>query len=289
MSSVTQAAATLDDLMRVDGKAELIAGRIVHLMPTGHRPSRVAASIFRSLDNHAAANGVGVAYSGNIGFAVSELSSGRQSFSPDASYYVGPLPTNEMDFVPGPPTLAVEVRSKDDYGHAAERAMAAKRADYFEAGTAVVWDVDPLANLIRSYREDSPDQPTVFGPGQIADAEPAVPGWTVRQRPDLRLNERPPMSSPFPGMNPYLEQDDAWHDFHEKIIPLIAERLVVQVRPEYIVKIDEHIYVHELPIEPRRLLGRSDVAVSRSDEIFFGTTCGHRRAGGAGRSEITRT
>jgi Protein of unknown function (DUF4058) len=50
------------------------------------------------------------------------------------------------------------------------------------------------------------------------------------------------MSSPFPGMNPFLEQDDAWHDFHEKIIPVIAERLVVQVRPEYIVNIDEHIY-----------------------------------------------
>jgi hypothetical protein len=75
------------------------------------------------------------------------------------------------------------------------------------------------------------------------------------------------MPSPFPGMNPFLEQDDAWHDFHEKIIPLIAERLVVQVRPDYIVKIDERIYVHELPSEPRRYLGRADVSVSRSEEV----------------------
>jgi hypothetical protein len=75
------------------------------------------------------------------------------------------------------------------------------------------------------------------------------------------------MPSPFPGMNPFLEQDDAWHDFHEKIIPMIAERLVVQVRPHYIVKIDEHIYVHELPPEPRRYLGRADVSVSRSEDI----------------------
>jgi hypothetical protein len=57
------------------------------------------------------------------------------------------------------------------------------------------------------------------------------------------------MPSPFPGMNPFLEQDDAWHDFHEKIIPAIAERLVAEVRPAYIVKIDEHFY--ELPPEPR--------------------------------------
>ncbi|MBV8676985.1 MAG: DUF4058 family protein, partial [Planctomycetaceae bacterium] len=62
------------------------------------------------------------------------------------------------------------------------------------------------------------------------------------------------MPSPLPGMNPYLEQDDAWHNFHEKFLPAIAERLVPQVRPNYIVKLDEHIYVHELPHEPRRLL-----------------------------------
>ena len=74
------------------------------------------------------------------------------------------------------------------------------------------------------------------------------------------------MPSPFPGMNPFLEQDDAWHDFHEKIIPAIAERLVVQVRPDYIVKIDEHVYVHELPPEPRRYLGRGDVLVSQPEE-----------------------
>src|SRR5947209_19288074 len=59
MSSVTRAVATLDDLARVEGKAELIAGRIVHLMPTGRKPSRVASRIFRSLDDFAAATGQG--------------------------------------------------------------------------------------------------------------------------------------------------------------------------------------------------------------------------------------
>jgi len=148
-------------------------------MPTGHRPNRVAARIFRSLDDYAEAIGRGVAYTDNMGFVVPELSSGRQSFSPDASYYLGRLPSDDMDFVAGPPTLAVEVRSKGDYGDAAEAEMAAKRTDYFEAGTAVVWDVDPKAQVVRSYRAASPDQPTVFGPGQEADAEPAAPGWRL--------------------------------------------------------------------------------------------------------------
>jgi Uma2 family endonuclease len=80
---------------------------------------------------------------------------------------------------PAGPTFAVEVRSENDYGDAAEVAMAAKRADYFEAGTAVVWDVDPINELVRKYRREFPDHPTVFARGQDADAEPAISGWRL--------------------------------------------------------------------------------------------------------------
>jgi Uma2 family endonuclease len=176
MSSRTQ---TLDDLYRVEGKAELIAGRIVPLMPTGMMPNRIAFRIARGLDDHATATGRGVAFTDNMGFAVPELFSGRQSFSPDASYYVGPLPSNPMRFIEGTPTFAVEVRSEGDCGDAAEKEMAAKRADYFEAGTGVVWDVDPLAECVHVYRDDAPDRPVTFHKGQEADAEPAVPGWRM--------------------------------------------------------------------------------------------------------------
>jgi Uma2 family endonuclease len=171
---------TLDDLRRVRGKAELIAGRIVPLMPTGFLPGRVGGRIYQGLDAHASATGRGVASPDNVGFTVPTLSTGRQSFAPDASYYDGPLPADLSDFIAGPPTLAVEVRSKGDHGPAAEADLAAKRADYFEAGTLVVWDVDPVARVVRSYRHDAPDRPSTFGPGQVADAEPAVPGWRVQ-------------------------------------------------------------------------------------------------------------
>jgi Uma2 family endonuclease len=125
------------------------------------------------------AAGSGIALPDNVGFAVPELASGRQSFSPDASFFLGLLPLDDMDFIEGPPTFAVEVRSKGDYGDAAEAEMAAKRADYFEAGTAVVWDVDPKAELVRVYRADAPLVPTIFSRGQTADAEPAVPRWRL--------------------------------------------------------------------------------------------------------------
>ena len=179
MSSGPQVAATLDDLYLVEGKAELIGGRIVPIMPTGHRPNLVAGRIFRSLAEHVDRLGRGVAYTDNMGFAVSELSSGRQSFSPDVSYYFGPLPSNPMRFVEGPPTFAVEVRSEGDYGLSAEVEIVAKRADYFEAGTQVVWDVDPIAECVHVYRSAAPDQPETYSRGQGVDAEPAVPGWRV--------------------------------------------------------------------------------------------------------------
>src|SRR5437764_214702 len=70
------------------------------------------------------------------------------------------------------------------------------------------------------------------------------------------------MPSPFPGMNPYLEQRSVWHDFHESFMPLAREILSAQVLPRYFIKIDEHLYIHELAAEHRQLLGRADLLVA---------------------------
>jgi Uma2 family endonuclease len=179
MPRVEQAPATLEDLYLEPGKAELIGGRIVRFMPTGSKPGRIAGRIYRSLDDYAEQLGRGEAYPDNVGYAISILPSGRQSFSPDASYYLGPLPENPMRFLEGPPTFAAEVRSANDYGEAALEVMADKRSDYFAAGTLVVWDVDPVEECIHVYRATEPERPITYRPGQMAEAEPAVPGWRV--------------------------------------------------------------------------------------------------------------
>jgi Uma2 family endonuclease len=147
-------------------------------MATGVRPNQVAANIYVSLRICARQRGAN-AFTDNIGYIVPELASTRESFSPDTSYYDGPLPQNLMRFVEGPPRLAVEVRSEGDYTRRAEIEIAEKRADYFAAGTKVVWDVDPIAETIDCYRADSPDKPVRFTKHDVADAEPAVPGWRI--------------------------------------------------------------------------------------------------------------
>ena len=102
----------------------------------------------------------------------------RDSFSPDAAWYIGDI--DGMKFLEGAPVFAAEVRSENDYGPAAEREIAEKRADYFAAGTLVVWDVDLLGkDIIKVYRASNQDNPTIYRRGEIAEAEPAVPGWTM--------------------------------------------------------------------------------------------------------------
>jgi Uma2 family endonuclease len=179
MATVTPPRATIDDLYKVEGKAELIGGRIVQYMASGFRPGIVAGNIYTALREYTRSGGRGVALPNIVGYAIPELPSGRESFSPDASYYDGPLPQNRMRFVEGPPTFAVEVRSEGDYGPAAERDIAAKRSDYFAAGTLVVWDVDPVNETVSVYRASSPGQPTVYRQGDVAEADPAVPGWKI--------------------------------------------------------------------------------------------------------------
>jgi hypothetical protein len=62
----------------------------------------------------------------------------------------------------------------------AEQGLTQKRADYFATGTLVVWDVDLLSqDIVRVYRADNPDHPTIYRWGQVAEAEPAVPGWRM--------------------------------------------------------------------------------------------------------------
>jgi Uma2 family endonuclease len=173
MSSKTEA--TIEDLYRVQAKAELVRGEIVIISPTGRLPNYAAGEIFVSQRAYARRTKQGHASTDNLGFVV-DLPH-RKSFSPDTAYYIG---TMSMKFAEGAPLFAVEVRSEDDYGSAAEQEMADKRADYFAAGTQVVWDVDLEGpDVVRVYRASDPEHPTIYRRKQTAEAEPAVPGWTM--------------------------------------------------------------------------------------------------------------
>jgi Uma2 family endonuclease len=170
--------ATIEDLYALphEQKAEIVDGEIVLMSPTGAAPNYAAAEIFVGLRQYARRTNKGYAFTDNAAFRV-DLPN-RKSFSPDAGYYTGKW--TGMKFFEGAPVFAVEVRSEGDYGPAAEDKMARKRGHYFAAGTLVVWDVDLLGDdVVKSYTCNDPNNPTIYGRGDIATAEPGVPGWSM--------------------------------------------------------------------------------------------------------------
>lgn len=74
------------------------------------------------------------------------------------------------------------------------------------------------------------------------------------------------MPSPFPGMNPYLEQEDTWEDFHHNFLTRAQEALNPQLGADYLVKVEDRIYIRALSEEERRFFGRADVALSTFNE-----------------------
>jgi Uma2 family endonuclease len=172
----TKREATVEDLYRVpeDGKAELVNGELVLMSPGGGSHGRATLKIVVSLYEYERRTKRGWAIPDSVGFLVNLPH--RRSFAPDAAFYTGP--PFGAKFIEGAPVFAVEVRSDEDYGPAAERRMAEKRADYFAAGTRVVWDVDVLRDgRIRVYRAARPDDPAVYSRGEVAEADDALPGW----------------------------------------------------------------------------------------------------------------
>ena len=161
---MTNVAATLNDLRHVaeNGKAELVKGELALTSPIGGLPGYAAGEIFASLREYAQRTRTGYALADNVGFIV-DLPE-RQSFSPDAAFYTGEL---TMKFLKGAPVFAVEIRSESDYGSTAEQELEQKRADYFAAGTLVVWDVDLISeDVVRSYKAITPDASIVYRRGE---------------------------------------------------------------------------------------------------------------------------
>lgn len=164
------------ELYRINGKAEIFNGEIVKFMSTGDEPGIASDNILVSLKIYQRQNPFGKAYGDNKGFLVNLPN--RKSFSPDACFFVGER--SGMRFLNGAPVFAVEIRSENDYGKKAEREIANKRQDYFAAGTEIVWDVDLQSDeVIKSFHRHAPDEAKIFRRGEIADAEPVLPGWTI--------------------------------------------------------------------------------------------------------------
>lgn len=71
--------------------------------------------------------------------------------------------------------------------------------------------------------------------------------------------------SPFPGMDPYLENPDIWSGFHTPFFVELMTGLNEILPPNYQAKVDRYLWIHEPEAEERILLGNLDTTW-RSEE-----------------------
>jgi len=172
----TKAEARIEDLYLIEGQAELVNGEIVRMPLHGGYVGYAIDTTKLSLYEYSERGERGWPLGSTVAYVV-DLPH-RKAFCPDLALYTGD--DLSMKFPEGAPVFAAEFRDPDGYGPAAERKIKAKIEDYFAAGTQVVWDVDVLREgFVRVYRQSDAEHPTTYRRGEMAEAEPAVSGWTI--------------------------------------------------------------------------------------------------------------
>lgn len=68
------------------------------------------------------------------------------------------------------------------------------------------------------------------------------------------------MPSPFPGMDPYLENPTIWEDFHMSLAAEIRDQLAQAIRPRYIAALVPSVTYDEVIIEQKQLV-KPDVSI----------------------------
>src|SRR5271157_5036623 len=86
-------------------------------------------------------------------------------------------------------------------------------------------------------------------PSFVLSSSRADAGREAQGSSSLNAPRRRTMPSPFQGMNPYFEQAAHWLDFHSEFLSALRRLLAPQVAPKYIVQLEAHIYIHDVPTQ----------------------------------------
>jgi Uma2 family endonuclease len=166
---------TAEELMDLpeDGfRYELVKGELVKMTPTGLRHGRIAMRLGSRLEQHASKHNLGSVYAAETGFLLA--SDPDTVRAPDASFVAAGRipPEGEPDkFGPFAPDLAVEVISPSDRVVEVEE----KVMEYLEAGTRLVWVVNPNAETVTEYR--SLTQVRILTSDDVLEGGDVLPGF----------------------------------------------------------------------------------------------------------------
>ncbi|MBL8792277.1 MAG: DUF4058 family protein [Planctomycetia bacterium] len=74
------------------------------------------------------------------------------------------------------------------------------------------------------------------------------------------------MPSPFPGMDPYLEDPTLWSEFHGRLAVAAATALNRLLPKGYIARLDRYVWIHDPSTAANVLLGEPDAYVTGPDQ-----------------------
>lgn len=163
----------LDRLTLADKRVELVRGQLVVREPAGYVHGDVVMRIGAAIHQHVDANALGRVFAAETGFTIARKPDTVRA--PDVAFV-------RSDRLPSPPPrgfaelapdLAVEVLSPDDRpGDVLE-----KVGDWLNAGTPLVWVVDPGRRIARVYRADGSE--THVDEDGFLQGEDVVPGFRI--------------------------------------------------------------------------------------------------------------
>lgn len=158
-----------------EGASELVNGEIVYMSPAGAVHHIIGGALFAQLWAYVEAHTLGDAFMDNVGYYLPIPGRTRDTVrAPDVSFVAaGRLTTIPRGFLRLAPDLAAEVLSPENT--AAD--MDARMADYFAAGTRLLWVIDPDRRTVAVHSPNAPAR--WLAAADTLDGGDVVPGFVL--------------------------------------------------------------------------------------------------------------
>jgi Protein of unknown function (DUF4058) len=91
----------------------------------------------------------------------------------------------------------------------------------------------------------------------------------MKYRPMTRIRSESIMAAIFPGIDPYIEAQHYWPDFHSRTITYCSDFIADALPDRYLVRIEERIQLLERPPESARLI-RPDLMIEQTRDFSTG-------------------
>ena len=171
-TSSTLSAADVERLSIPGKQIELVRGQLVVREPPGTQHGVIAANLTYHLGGFVRRHGLGVVCAQDTGFKIAADPDTVRA--PDLAF-IGTKHVSEIPrrgYAEFAPDLVAEILSPDDR----PGEVLAKVGDWLEAGTKLVWIIDPQRSTAHVYRQDG--SLTLLGQHDSLEGEDVLPGFT---------------------------------------------------------------------------------------------------------------